>query len=103
MSVCTCHRVCVCVCAGKAHAYFIKGPVQGGGISVGLPVRAPQQNVEKNLSDNSGHTSTCPSTQIKRIKTRLGVNSISPVEALCTAGIQEAQHLNRERGAGVGG
>lgn len=47
---------------------------------------------------DSGHASSRQIMQIKRIKTKLGVNSISPVEALCTAGIQEAQHLNKEEG-----
>lgn len=46
----------------------------------------------------SGHTSTEQTMQIKRLKTKLRANSISTVKALCTAGIQEGQHLNRAGG-----
>lgn len=59
----------------------------------------PLKNFKQHISDISsrliGHTSTEQMTQTKGIKTKLRLNLISPVKVLCSAGIQEVQHLNR--------
>lgn len=44
---------------------------------------------------DGGRASAERTAEIKRAETKLWANLISAVEALCTAGIQEAQHLNR--------
>lgn len=67
-----------------------------------FPFRTLSRNLKSTVSAfhisaaaDGGRASAERTAEIKLAETKLWANLISAVEALCTAGIQEAQHLNR--------